>query len=111
MILALPQTLPARQLTDDGKTAVAQCWAPSFSHKADRRRQPSGVLAALDSTSNSQKRNSIRGRAGDAAAAPAELDKEDGWPRPRGLIVRGRHPVLQGCKRCRYARIRSIHWR
>jgi len=110
MILTLPQTLPARQLETDAlkdwvergnSVLVLDGSIEVFAQPERRRGQPSDVLAALGfSLEFADQEGGKADKSGDATAAQAELDK-DGRPRPRGLIVRGRHPVLHGIREVR----------
>ena len=107
MILTLPQTVPARQLEIDAlkdwvergnSVLVLDGSIEVFAPPQPRRWQPSGMLAALGfSLEFADPELDPADLSGDAAAAQLELDK-DGRPQPRGLILRGRHPVLQGVR-------------
>jgi hypothetical protein len=110
MILTLPQIVPARQLEIDAlkdwvergnSVLVLDGSIEVFAQPERRRRQPSGVLAALGfSLEFADSELDQADESGDAAAAQLELDK-DGRPQPRGLIVRGRHPLLHGVQEVR----------
>ena len=117
MILTLPQTVPARPLEIDalkdwvgrGNSAlVLDGSIEVFAQPEHRRWQPSGLLAALGfSLEFADSEGDDADRSGDAAGAQGELDK-DGRPRPRGLIVRGRHPVVHEVREVR-VRTHSLH--
>ncbi|HZF22651.1 MAG TPA: DUF4350 domain-containing protein [Burkholderiales bacterium] len=105
MILTLPQSLPVRQLEIDAlkdwvergnSVLVLDGSIEVFAQPQARRRQPSSMLAALGfSLEFADAELDEADKSGDAAAAKLELDK-DGRPQPRGLTIRGHHPVLQG---------------
>jgi len=105
MILTLPQTVPARQLEIDAlkdwvergsAVLVLDGSIEVFAQPQPRRWQPPGMLAALGfNLEFAEPESDQADDSGDAAAAQVELDK-DGRPQPRGLILRGRHPVLEG---------------
>jgi hypothetical protein len=107
MILTLPQTLPARELETDAlkdwvergnSVLVLDGSIEVLAQPEPRRWQPSGVLAALGfSLEFADTEGDQEDDSGDPAAAQLQLDK-DGRPSPRGLIPRGRHPVLQGMR-------------
>lgn len=107
MILTLPQNLPARQL----EITALKDWVESgnavlvldgsievFARPQSRRWQPSGLLAALGfNLEFADPEGDEPDDSGDEAAAQVQLDK-DGRPAPRGLIARGRHPVLHAVR-------------
>lgn len=107
MILTLPQTVPARQLEIDAlkdwiergnAVLVLDGSIEVFAQSRARRWQPSGMLAALGfSLEFADPEGDQADDSGNAAAAQLQLDK-DGRASPRGLILRGRHPVLQGVR-------------
>ena len=107
MIVALPQSVPARQLEIDelknwiergNSVLVLDGSIEVFAQLPPGRWQPSGLLAALGfSVEFADPERDQSDKSGDAASAQVELDK-DGRPRPRGLIPHGRHPVLQSVR-------------
>ena len=117
MILTLPQTVPARELEIDAlkdwvergnAVLVLDGSIEVFAQPEARRWQPSGVLAALGfSLEFADTKGDQEDDSGDAAAAQLQLDK-DGRPSPRALILRGRHPVLQGMREVQ-VRTRSLY--
>jgi hypothetical protein len=115
MILTLPQPVPARQLEIDAlkdwvergnALLVLDGSIEIFAQPQPRRWQPSDMLAALGfSLEFADPEGDQADDSGDAAQV--ELGK-DGRPRPRGLVPRGRHPVLQGVREVQ-VRTRSLY--
>jgi hypothetical protein len=107
MILTLPQSLPARQLEIDalkdwverGNAVLVLDGSIEVLAQPQRRHwQRSGILAAFGfSLEFAEPEGGQADDPGEATAAKVELDK-DGRLQPRGLNVRGQHPVLQGVR-------------
>ncbi len=107
MIMTLPQAVPARQLEIDAlkdwvehgnALLVLDGSIEVFARPQARRWQPSEVLDALGfSLEFADPELGQTDEPGDSAGAQLELDK-DGRPKPRGLIVRGLHPILHGVR-------------
>ena len=117
MILTLPQTLPARQL----EINALKDWVESgnavlvldgsievFARPRLRGGQPSGLLAALGfNLEFADPEGDQPDDSEDDDAAQVQLDK-DGQAAPRGLIPRGRHPVLNAVREVR-VRTQSLY--
>jgi hypothetical protein len=103
MILTLPQSLPARQheinalkdwVENGNAVLVLDGSIEDFAQPQRPRGEPSGLLAALGfNLEFADPEGDESDDSGEEGAAQVQLDK-DGRPVPRGLIARGRHPVL-----------------
>ena len=110
MILTLPQILPARQLEIDAlrdwiergnAVLVLDGGMEVLAQPQLRLLQPPGMAAAFGfNLEFADVQTDLADNSGDVE--PAKLEPgNDGRPRPRGLIPRGRHPVLQGVQEVR----------
>ena len=110
MILTLPQILPARQLEIDAlrdwiergnAVLVLDGSIEVLAQPQLRLPQPPGMAVALGfNLEFADVQTDLADNSGDVE--PAKLERgNDGRPRPRGLIPRGRHPVLKGVQEVR----------
>lgn len=110
MILTMPQNLPARQLeinalkdwVESGNAVLVLDGSIEVFARPQRRSwQPSGLLAALGFNLEFEDPEGHEpDDSGDEVPAQVQLEK-DGRPAPRGLIARGRHPVLHAVREVR----------